>query len=299
MVVFKGIFGSHLYGLNTADSDLDFKQIILPPTRELIFEKNKIIEKHSEEEDVTVMNLVSFINNLRKADTVSMDMIHTPGKFTIQSGPVWKKIQEYRSDAYSKNMRGVLGYIKTQTSKYGHKEERLSELTEFLDYIVNNQFENNRKVGELVTYLADRKYKHIKYTMARRIGAQPSIEIIGKQIQCTWEMHELINFLRANISSYGARTSNAVSSRGDWKSLSHSLRALLQLKELVETRNIIFPLSYASTIMPVKLGKVDAEYVRSMLTDLYDEVTELLEKSDLPDEPNMSRFESVVLENLY
>ena len=298
MVIFKGIFGSHLYGLNTPESDVDYKQIVLPPARDLIFEKNKVVERHSSEEDVTIMNLVSFINNLWKADTVSMDMIHTPAQFTIESSAIWEKIIEYRADAYSKNMSGVLGYIKTQTNKYGHKEERLSELSEFLSHILSKSWTETSRVKDLLPYLLERKFKHIGYIMARHPGAQPAIEIVGKQIQCTWAMHELVNFLQANISTYGDRTNSAVLNRGDWKSLSHSLRAVLQLKELLTTGTIMFPLTYASTIMPVKLGKIDAVYVRGMLTELYDEVTELLDKSNLPDEPNMARFESLVMDNL-
>jgi len=298
MMIFKGIFGSHLYGLNTPDSDIDYKQIMLPSTRELIFEKNRIVEKHDTDVDITVMNLVSFINNLRKADTVSMDMIHIPKQFTLESSAIWDQLQSYRSDVYSKNMRGVLGYIKTQTSKYGHKEERLSELTELLKY-VNATLSSTDKVDSVVPFLASAKFKHIKYTMARHLGAQPSIEVIGKQIQCTWYIHELVTFLEANIASYGNRTANAVNNRGDWKSLSHSLRALLQLRELILTRNIVFPLTYADEIMPVKLGTVDSGSVRSRLTDLYSEVTDMLENSDLPDEPNMTRIEEVVLSNLY
>ena len=42
-VVFKCIFGSHLYGLNTEDSDKDFKGIFIPSFEDIVLGSNEVI----------------------------------------------------------------------------------------------------------------------------------------------------------------------------------------------------------------------------------------------------------------
>ena len=87
------------------------------------------------------------------------------------------------------------------------------------------------------------------------------------------------------LKRYGNRTKDGDKKGLDTKSLSHALRVLCELKELVTTKNITFPLQDADFIKQVKVGDVsDEQTVITLIDFMFEECMDLLEKSDLPDE---------------
>jgi hypothetical protein len=233
-----------------------------------------------------------------------MDMIHTGDSQTIVSSRVWDKLRRLRGHLYNKEMRGILGYIKTQTAKYGHKIDRVEELRDFLALC--------NKVVELVgadctisdTNLVGRvifnNYKFIKHIPAgvTEITNQPiqeSIEICGKKYQTSAQLSYMITGINNMLGQYGSRVENSIKSGGDWKSLSHSLRGIIQLEEIIETGDLQFPLKRAPEIMKVKLGEIPADVAASLVTEGCDRVSEKLEKSGFPDKPNMTPMMDVIM----
>ena len=43
-----------------------------------------------------------------------------------------KELKSYKSDLYAKNMKGIVGYIKTHAKKYSNKIDRLNEMKSVL-----------------------------------------------------------------------------------------------------------------------------------------------------------------------
>ena len=118
---------------------------------------------------------------------------------------------------------------------------------------------------------------------------QKYLEVCGKKYIHTWEVKQLTDALHKEIARYGKRTGDGETKGLDTKSLSHALRVLVQLKELVIERNITFPLKDAEYIKAVKRGFVtDVDEVMGKIHELYEECMGLLEQSDLPEQSDLS-----------
>lgn len=297
-VIFNGTFGSHLYGLSTPNSDIDQKGVYIPDMRSLVFNKYKdSIERQSIELDTTFYAITKFTRILSKCDTVSFDMLHTPKEFTIVSSPLWLKMRSYRSDLYCKNMRGILGYIRTQAMKYSHKVDRFVEMKELLSLI--SKVKSSDKLADTILpeIVKTAGFKFINLT-PKKGDVLGNIDVCGSRYQLNAQVTYLEDGLKAKIARYGERTLKGSLSGGDFKSLSHAFRVLLQLDELIETRDLIFPLVKAPEILKVKLGELTQDTVMKMINDLYDVVTVKLENSDLPDESNIKNIEDCILNHL-
>lgn len=294
-VAFNGVFGSHLYGLSTPLSDLDYKGVYMPTKQDLIFRTYKeSIESQTPEIDTTLYAITKFVNILAKCDTVSLDMIHTPKEFTVTSSPLWEQLKSYRQDIYCKSFRGSLGYIRTQASKYGHKVDRYEEVSELLEYL--EHIASMCKISEtpLAGWVTSKNFKYIKYCQA--VGdIKENIDICGARYQTSAQVKYLKQGLEAKISQYGNRTLKGSLSGGDWKSMSHSYRVLLQLNEIIETRDLVFPLVKANEIMQIKLGQLSQNSVMGMISDLYNKTEEALANSDLPEYSDMTRMKNAVM----
>lgn len=297
-VIFNGLYGSHLYGLNTPNSDMDYKGVYIPKLGDLVFRNYKdTIENQTKEVDTTFYALPKFISILSKCDTVSMDMIHTPEDFTIKATPLWYKLRSLRSDLYCKNMRGILGYIRTQSSKYGHKVERFKEMKEFYSWLTHTEDSSTVKETTLPEQVKQSGFKFIHYT-PEKDNISANIDVCGSRYQLNAQVGYLKSGIKKKIDRYGERTLKGSLSGGDWKSISHAYRVLIQVEEMVDKRDIIFPLVKAEEILNIKLGNLDQDTVMSMISEKYEEVMEKLENSDLPEHNDVSRMKEVIMEEI-
>jgi len=295
-ILFNGVFGSHLYGLSRPQSDTDYKGLFVPTLEDVVFGNfQPVIEKQTDDIDTSLYAIGKYFSMLDKGDTVSVDMIHTPKEFTLNSTPAWDEIQKNRSGIYCKNMRGILGYIKTMSTKYGHKVRRYQEMQELNNWL--HVYHDSVRVAEttIPEQIMRSDFKYITFT-PHKDNIIANIDICGSRNQITCRMEHLKTCLEQKISRYGDRTVVSSHSGGDWKALSHAVRAIIQLEEIIDTRDLVFPLVRADEIMKIKLGQVPQEDAVSIITDMYDSVTEKLEASDLPEYNDMSKIKDIIME---
>tara|TARA_R110000744_G_scaffold170264_4_gene288431 strand:- start:1176 stop:1502 length:327 start_codon:yes stop_codon:yes gene_type:complete len=96
------------------------------------------------------------------------------------------------------------------------------------------------------------------------------------------------------LRRYGNRTKSGVSVGLDTKALSHAVRALCQLEEIVTEGTITFPLKDRGHIMFIKNGTIPLNRVMEEIDIRYERCMDLLNKSDLPAESDISGIISVV-----
>ena len=208
------------------------------------------------------------------------------------------KLRACRGELLSKNMKGLIGYIKTHTHKYSNKIQRFQEMNTLLEEITH--LKDSVKLSETtLPEIVDRnKFKYIKFVTQVSDHEQTYIEVCGKKYILSWECKLLKDALVNELKRYGNRTKDGDKKGLDTKSLSHALRVLCELKELVTTKNITFPLQDADFIKQVKVGdESDEKTVIDMIDFMFEECMDLLEKSDLPDNSNIDNMLSVLKEN--
>ena len=293
-VVFASIHGSHLYGLNREGSDIDIKAVYAPSKHELLMgEASKTISKKNDDLDIEieVKSLTSFLKSCSSCDTNCIDLLYTGQDMTLMDSSLWEDIKLHRSSLNAKNMKGLIGYIKTHTHKYGNKIERFDEMKVLLDRLSNVDDIKPLKYSGIPEYIEGRGFKFIRNVMVRTDHEQHYIEVCGKKFIMTWESKLLKDALTKEIKRYGKRTMEGSGTGLDTKSLSHALRVLLQLKEILTTGGVTFPLKNAEYLLDVKLGNVtNPDEVLSKIDEEYDTCMELISNSTFPDEVDISNM---------
>lgn len=288
-IIFMSFHGSHLYGLDRPESDIDVKAVYAPSKTDLLLGKATKTYNHKNDEldiEIELKSLPSFLLSAESCDTNCIDLLFCPDDMALKSSNMWNTIKQNRELLLSKTMKGMVGYIKTHTHKYSNKIDRLVEMKMLLEE--TSRYSPTELIKELA-YDLKNQYKYISNITLVTDHEQTYLEVLGKKYIHTWSIQELVDALYREINRYGKRSEDGVSTGLDTKSLSHALRVLLQLKELIQTKHITFPLANAGYVKDVKTGKItDVSEVMEKIHELYEECMALLELSDLPDSSDLT-----------
>lgn len=304
------VHGSHLYGLNTERSDMDYKGVFMPAVDDLILGTASHEVRHStgaehakntsDDVDTVYYSLQKFIKMACDGETIAIDMLHCNDKNLLETSPVWKEIVENRHRFYTKNMKAFLGYCRKQAAKYGVRGSRLKAMEDVLEYLKSELAMHGDQTPELrmnstprieltLKMIANEHSKYVKvvdsFYKGEKKVERKVVEVCEAKYDFTTSVQYVVTALQKKFDSYGHRAQQAKNNEGiDWKAMSHALRAGLQLKEIYETGDLKYPLKDREFLLKVKNGELDFTTVVSpALEDVIDEVERLAAASTLPD----------------
>lgn len=289
--VAKVLFGSHLYGTSTPESDLDYKSIFIPQARDLIMgtapnhfnmnTNNTATKNSTDDVDHELYSLKYFFQLAQTGETVALDMLHAPANMVESDLPaVWQYIQDNRERFYTTDMKAYLGYVRKQAAKYGVKGSRLADLRKVIEIIepipewkyadrpeVKGQ--NERwKVQDISDKLPIGEFLEWTTFVDHKSGEQHFYNVLGRKFQTTITIKEMKHSLGKLWVEYGERARKAEANEGiDWKALSHAMRAGLQLLEIYSTGDLVFPLKEAALVKSIKQGEMPFKEVQELLED--------------------------------
>lgn len=294
--------GSHLYGTNTKDSDKDYKGIYLPDIDDCILgtvKKSFIFSTGNSNSKNTSMDVDSeyysiqhFIKLAIAGETIAIDMLHAPDNMIISGSNAWDMIRNQRSKFYTKNIKAFTGYARNQAKKYSVKGDRLKAsidvhrlLNTYNDDVILKDVIDLIELNEHVSIFNDDNQKYIN-VCGRKFGESHRIGYVCEQLD------KIIN-------TYGHRAIQASAVSGvDWKAISHAVRVTLEIKEILTTGDLVFPLRKAKLLLDVKQGLVPIEFVSEYLDSQINVVEELSNKSSLPERVD-SEYWSNFIVSLY
>lgn len=294
-------FGSHLYGTDTPNSDKDYKGVFLPNYKDILLgkipnhfienSKKNSVEKNSKDDiDSEIYSLHYFIKLALKGETVAIDMIHAPESCILEKHEIWDEIIKHRTKFYSKNIKSFVGYARTQATRYGDRGNRL-KAAKTIFTLLNNK---DCKLQEMYDSIPEIEHVH-KFKTHLNI-----LQVCGKQFQETANCKYICDVLDKFIKQYGHRSELAEKNEGiDLKAMSHALRAVIQMKELLTLGTINFPLKEAGYLKALKLGKLDFKTeVSPKLDALLEEVEVLTSQSNLPDVPDRVFWDRFIIDTV-
>ena len=304
-LIVKMKFGSHLYGTDTPNSDLDYKGIFLPTKEEIFLNRipkeynittGKNDSKNSHEDvDIEIFSLHQFIKLACEGQTVAMDMLHAPKDMIESDSVIWMKIQLNRNKFYTKNLTAFIGYARRQAARYGIRGSRLNTVRTILNILKSK--ERTTKLLEFWDELPD--LEHTQKGELDKNGIE-LYEVCGKKYQKTVESQYMYSSLKIFEENYGERAKQAAENKGiDWKAVSHAIRAALQIKELLQDKTITFPLKEAEYLKKVKQGKLHyINEVAPYLESLMSEIEILKNNSDLPEKPDRKFWDKFLIKTV-
>jgi predicted nucleotidyltransferase len=118
-VLLTTVYGSHLYGTSTPESDRDFKQIHMNSTDVILIGKeikcfnrnsNANGKNTSEDIDFESKELKHFIKEALSGQTYAIDLLHTPRELMITTSPLWEEILANKNKLITRNI-ALLGSV--------------------------------------------------------------------------------------------------------------------------------------------------------------------------------------------
>ena len=305
-ILSKMIFGSHLYGTNTPESDTDYKGVFMPSKEEILLGRipkaiSETTKKGNEEKntvediDTDTYSLHYFIYLACEGETVALDMLHAPPRMVIETSEIWEELVSLRSKFYTKNLKAFVGYCRKQAAKYGIKGSRLASAKKVNEFLKEQNSEV--KLADVWDLLP--LPEHVYMISDHKSGLR-MYQVCGKKLQETAKVEYVIPILERFIEQYGERAKLAEKNEGiDWKAVSHALRAGYQTRYILKEGTIIFPLPEATFLRIVKQGQLHyTKEVAPVLENLMDEIEELSAISSLPEKVDRKSWDEWLIKKV-
>lgn len=289
LLLFKTVFGSQLYGTDTPNSDQDFRGVFLPSTlrehydkKRSIFEKTKkdnSVKNNADDVDIEIYTLKYFLYMAVNGNTPAIDMLHANENHWVDTSKEWRYIHENRNLFYSRKFKSFIGYAQQQAAKYGLKGSRLENSIRLANIL--HTFPEHDLVCDHpdISVLAD----SLDHCSLVSQNGENYVGVCGKLIPVKARIGYACEIVDKFVDTYGTRARQAMENEGvDWKAVSHAFRGAFQVKEIINTGDLKYPLKDRAFLIDIKTGKYEYPDISKQLEDLIDETEELLESSDLP-----------------
>ena len=303
-------FGSHLYGTNTPESDVDYKSVYVPEAREIVLQrvadsvgvrKDKAEGQRNIPGDVDdeAYSLQRYLSLLAEGQTVAVDMLFAPEPELAT--PLWGYIQFYKERLLTKRSAAFVGYCRQQANKYGIKGSRVEAAKRAAEFFSEHLLSNGTtaKVGDIEPLLSDLFGDHTR-TVTKETTAgkfETYFECCNRMVGFKNTLKEAAAIYTRIYEEYGDRARRAQSNDGiDWKALSHAVRVGHEALELLRSSHITFPLSNAAWILAIKQGRITYAAVANEIETLLTEVEAASEKSALRETADRDFIDELVLE---
>lgn len=305
-LVVKMKYGSHLYGLDTPNSDTDYKSIALPTAKQIIMQEADFVLKSStgdehgkntaEDIDDETMSLSKFLAQAMAGKNTALDMLHAPlwedRQIVLVTSPIWKELQDLRHMFYTKDMSSYVDYVQGQAAKYGVKGSRLAALKDAM-FVLQQCLETAEdpfggeeiRLGEIADQLPIGEHAQIIETENTKVGKQKFYEICQRKFDFSNKLPYVLESMQKIYDGYGHRAKLAETNDGvDWKAVSHAFRAGFQARAIYQYGGFEYPLKETEFILAIKTGQMDYKTeVQPALETLVDQVKTLAEASNMPE----------------
>jgi hypothetical protein len=320
-------FGSHLYGTNTPESDLDLKGIYLPTARQIVLGKypqtiakgrNKLECERNTKDDVDheYFSLDRYLELLAEGQTVALDVLFAPESSytentTAEGIALMRLIRANRDKLITKNVNAFVGYARQQAAKYGIKGSRMDALKRTHEWLgklsmLRSPYEKlSRYDGEIDCLVAEsaemvslEKTPLIEVVMLKGPNGlmdAPHLRINGRAIPFHANLKYAREVVGKMLESYGGRAKKAHLAGGiDWKALSHAVRVNGEALELLQTDSITFPRPDREKLLQVKLGQLPYEQVAEMIEQGLADLHIVAQASTMREEPDLEWVDDFV-----
>jgi uncharacterized protein len=273
--IFRVKIGSHLYGLNRPDSDLDYMGVFIPRSDYLLglkrieevdnSTKNSAAERRNTAEDVDDKSytLPKYLHLALQNNPNIVEVLFATPENVLVTSPEWEELVANRSKILSRRVFSTfMGYAFSQKKKLTVKSERFHSLEEALKWIIyvfpTEQLDRNdtaitKEQGDILNGT-------VKYYKSKRANCESFHD--GMSIKMIYE------HLKEEYENYGWRVhTDTFETLGyDVKFAYHLIRILAEGIELLTTGELHYPISGESRadIVAVREGKLQLPELLAM-----------------------------------
>ena len=297
--ILESHIGSKLYGTDLPSSDEDYAGVFIPPKDILyglvtieqvdnsIIDKNENDKNTKEAIDSVFYSLHKFVNLSIGGSPNMIERLFVPENKITFINKFGYRLLEMKHNFLSKRIiPRFLGYSVSQRHKMIIRTDNFHILNAFSEYL--NKFEsrqvlieikNDGKNHELFGYFKGDLFVCGDLNLNRTILIKDAKRIVDERISKVSNRKEL-------ILKHGF----------DTKFASHLIRLLLECKEILETEDLIFPLSYSEHIKDIKIGKYSLNDVLDEAETIEKEINDIKDSCKLIENPDFNKINSFVID---
>lgn len=314
-------FGSHLYGTDTPDSDSDYRGIFLPSFESIVTQQgiNHISRSSgsggstntNDDVDLDLWSLQYWLKLVGQGDTGAVDLLYswTHQACVEYTTPEIKSLLTSPLKLFDpSNTRAFVGYAIGQARKYGIKGSRLGVLKKVHEWVEALYKKKGTdldyvRLGTVLPTLMeahhDGSYCFVKVPSLEDAAGVRTLVLCGKMHQDNITMSEFRRRVKDQYETYGERARMAEKNQGiDWKALSHAVRCINQLGQLLGEGEITFPLKCADMLKRIKAGEHSWDWVEGHILGGLEAVDHLVKTTDVTGKTD-HKFVSNYLVGLY
>lgn len=308
-------FGSHLYGTNTAKSDIDYKSVHIPDRQSILLQRAKPVIISNTKLDASAKNqagdvddesyaLHKYLALVSEGQTVAMDMLFSPPQsWVMRPAPAWEFLIDSRHRLVSRNCKSFVGYCRQQANKYGIKGSRMAAARAARDFfaVAVKDMGTTAKIEVIGATLADFVAAHEHCALVDIEAPGPRIvrhiEVCNRKMPFTATLKAAAEVYDRLFTEYGERARQAEQNANiDWKAMSHAVRVGRQAIELLDTGFVTFPRPERGHLLAIKQGELPYKQVAEEVERLLTDVEAAAERSTLPDRVEPDFLDSIVVE---
>ena len=299
-VLYVTKYGSKLYGTDNPNSDTDYKGVFVQNKDLVLLKKdmehwtsnsNDTNEKNGAEDvDLQLFSVHKFFTLLRKGETGALDLLFSMwAKDTVvfENTVFVDHMQMYYKKFLNRKLHSFTGYAVGQAKKYGVKGTRYKELTQFNEWFggMYNEYKDERlgstfEAVKKFTEASGFKYVNVVQAQGPKTGPVDNmidyLEVLGKKYSGDVTVGYFFERSVEMEEQFGNRAKSSAEGV-DWKALSHSVRVLFEVEELLETGFVTFPLKEREFVTEVKEGKLPVDVVMLFVNEKLDVVKQKLD----------------------
>ena len=297
--------GSHMYGLATPKSDVDFMEVFLPTPEDVLGLKAVDIVDAStkssgagrrntaDDVDDARYTLQAYLQLLLANNPNILETLFTPVDVMEVCDPVMMPLLEHPEKVVCKrSYKSFCGYATSQRHKLTEKKARYEGLcaaVELLEKEWMEQVERGDKMGDYLASILNKLVGHYR-------GAKHHDESfhLGLPMKMTYEK------LKEERDTYGWRvkTDTFMTLGYDVKFGYHLLRLYYEADDLLKFGMLSFPFTGTrrEELMAVKTGKVDLKTLLELCDEAKHEVDLSFALTTLPEEPDREYLDKYLVD---
>jgi len=319
-VVYVTIYGSKLFGTDNANSDTDYKGIFIPSKKDVLLKRdiehynyntNSQAKNEKDDIDLQLYSIYKWFNLPKKGETGALDLLFSLFREDTQiynDTSFTSIVMDNYTRFYNRNLHSFIGYCVGQSKMYNIKGKRFQELHHFVEMFqavsvkgMNDKLEVYFPEIERILAASSFKYvKFIKASISRGNQAYKEgryIELLGKRFAGSVTVGYFTQLISEMEEQFGNRSKNSATGI-DFKALSHAVRVINEVEELLDDGFITFPLKNRLYITSIKEGKEPLESVMAYIDLKLDEVQVKLDNATLPQKSDEVFVENLILKQL-
>lgn len=319
------LFGSHVYGTNTPQSDTDYKGIYIPSAHNILLgnaqntisttTKQQNTQKNTPNDiDTEFFSLRQYLKLLCEGQTIAVTMAFIPLQYYLpltehRGQPIlreaWTDIIANRHKFLSRNILPFVGYCRQQANKYGIKGSRVAATCSAVEFF--SQFPPHTRLSEIwpeiITHFADTPHVEFLIDEKTRAHSNPSapptrmLSICNRKVQEFNTIKNTIPIYQKLFDEYGQRALQAENNQNvDWKAMMHATRVSEEAIELLTQHTITYPRPNAqSLLLPIRLGQLPYQQVADILEENFHVLEQAQLQSTLPEAPDYNLANELIL----